>query len=341
MRLIICLCFIGLWLMPVRAADIEFVSTAENDNFTVDAPNCNLRLTGLLAKGDADRLAQLIAAHVIDSDGMRNVFFPVLCLNSPGGSFTEAVRMIAIIDEKAIGTMIEDGAVCESACALVFMSGNYPEEGNTYPWRMMHVGARLGFHAPDLTLSAGQYNEKDVARAYRIALKTVSQTVEKLVMSSIEGQRRMAPSLLAAMLATPADQMHYVDTVDKAGRWNISVVSVGRFETLSDAALVRACANKRTWNLDESALQYGDPEYLDAKRGSDFSYETTSEGLIRILFFGMYVEGCEFGMEDGVKALKGNVVRVDGVDDIGTREFLGLAQAAHFHHPATKLAELR
>ncbi|MEX0347340.1 MAG: hypothetical protein AB3N20_20635 [Rhizobiaceae bacterium] len=337
-------CVIAAWLMlfaNAHSAEVRLVSVKENDNYTSTDPNCNIVLSGVIDKGDAKRLSAVISENLIDSDRMRKVFFPVICMNSPGGSFTEAIKIISIIDDLAIGTMVRNGDKCESACALAFMAGNYPEEGNTYPWRMMHPGASVGFHAPDLTLAPGQYNERDVARAYQVALQTVSQTIEKLVMESIDGNRRMAPSLLAAMLATPADQMHRVDTVDKAGRWGITIVSVGREKQLSDQSLVRACANMRAWNVDESAYSFGEPLHLNAERGSDFSYENLSDGRIRILFFGMYVEGCEFSIPANSKTLGGKKVMISAVDDIGSVDHFGLVDASVFHDPRTKITDLQ
>lgn len=335
---------VATWLLliaNVHSAEIGFVSGEENDNYTSTDPNCNIFLSGVIEKGDAKRLSAVISENLIDSDRMRKVFFPVICMNSPGGSFAEAIKIISIIDDLAIGTMVRYGDRCESACALAFMAGNYPEEGNTYPWRMMHPGAAVGFHAPDLTLSPGQYNESDVAKAYQIALRTVSQTIEKLVMESIDGDRRMAPSLLAAMLATPANQMNWVDTVDKAGRWGITIVSVGTEKEFSDQSLVRACANMRAWNVDESAYSFGEPLHLDAVRGSDFSYEDMGDGKIRILFYGMYVEGCEFSVPANSKTLAGKKVMISAVDDIGSVDHFGLVDASVFHDPRTKLVNLQ
>lgn len=335
---------IATWFLLIanaHSAEVRFVSVKENDNYTSTDPNCNIELSGLIDKGDAKRLSAAISEHLTDADQMRKVFFPVICLNSPGGSFTEAIKIISIIDDLAIGTMVRDGDRCESACALAFMAGNYPEEGNTYPWRMMHPGATIGFHAPDLTLAPGQYNESDVAKAYQIALKTVSQTIEKLVMESIDGDRRMAPSLLAAMLATPANQMHWVDSVDKAGRWGITIVSVGKEKQLSDQSLVRACTNMRAWNVDESAYSFGEPLHLNAVRGSDFSYENMDDGRIRILFFGMYVEGCEFSVPANSKILAGKKVMISAVDDIGSVDHFGLVDASVFHDPRTKIIDLK
>lgn len=330
-----------IWAQAATAAEIRFVSSAENDIQANDAPNCNLRLSGQIEKGDATRLAGLIRANAVDGEGTRNVFYPVLCLDSPGGSFAEAVRIIAVIDETYIGTMIENGSRCESACALAFMAGVYPEEGNVYPWRMMHPGGRLGFHAPDLRLPAGQYNEADITRAYRIALKSVSQTIEKLVMAGTGRTRRMRPSLLAAMLATPSDAMHYVDTVDKAGRWQINIVAVGKLKRLSNATLVRGCSNLRAWQVDEAASFDGTIAYEGAKVDQDYSLARVNENTVRMLFFGMYEEGCEITMNEKTKLLSGGAVTMTAIDDVGTSEHLGLVGAAAFHDPRTGLADLR
>ena len=42
-----------------------------------------------------------------------------------------------------------NGAECYSACGLIFLAGRVDDRGGeSYPSRYLHIGARLGFHAP-------------------------------------------------------------------------------------------------------------------------------------------------------------------------------------------------
>ena len=55
----------------------------------------------------------------------------------------------------------------------------------------------------------------------------------------------MKVSLLAHTLATPADRMYYIDTVDKAGRWDIPIYPVKHFAPHTDRDYLHGCYNKK------------------------------------------------------------------------------------------------
>ena len=144
-----------------------------------DTGACTHRFTGTLENGD------IAAFEAIATD---NANYAVLCLDSPGGSFGEAVRIARLLSEKNIGTRIEGGAACESACALIFMAGRHVSEQaeRAVRWRVLHPRGKLGFHAPALVVPEGNYDKDTVNRAYDVALGTVGSAITELILTGVE-----------------------------------------------------------------------------------------------------------------------------------------------------------
>ncbi|WP_417204858.1 hypothetical protein [Antarctobacter sp.] len=227
------------------------------------AYGCLVELSGTIEPGDAARLRAAIeeAARLPRHDGTIyvnadladgrpnfGIYTPLhLCLDSPGGSLSEAMDLIDIVHGH-LGTVIRAGARCESACALVFMAGSHSTETDfgLSVNRFLHVEGRLGFHAPSLTVAEGRYDADTVERAYRVSVSVTELIFRNLV------RFRFSPSLAARMHATPAEDMFYVTTVAQAARWGIAVLGVDRPSALSDAVIRTACGNLYLSALDRT-----------------------------------------------------------------------------------------
>ena len=88
----------------------------------------DLRLTGDLDEGVADRAATLLAAHPL---------IERLHLTSDGGLVQEALALGALVAAHGLATYVPE--TCASACTLVFVRGR---------GRFIAAGGRLGFHGP-------------------------------------------------------------------------------------------------------------------------------------------------------------------------------------------------
>lgn len=259
----IALSFFSLLALPVQAADLQVIGMT-NDAFEIQAadPNiaCTHRISGQFAPGDFDRIAPRLRSSIQTWWDEADYGKTVVCLDSPGGVITEALKLAAVLREDGIGTKLEAGAVCESACALLFMAGSFfAHESGLYKWRVMHPTARLGFHAPSLQVNRGQYSDETVTRAYDLAMETLARTIEDLMQNrGFEDGEHLKPSLMADMLRTPPTRMMYVETVDQAGRWDITIGPLrAPGIRLTEHDFRRACANETAWLADESAVQQG------------------------------------------------------------------------------------
>ncbi|WP_029041150.1 COG3904 family protein [Cucumibacter marinus] len=320
-------------VLPAAAADIALQTRQSNQISPGGSITCNFTLSGVILRGDADRF--LAVAEGIDYETAN----PFVCLDSPGGSLAEAVKLARAINRQGISTYVGPGARCESACSIAFLGGGYAEEGNVIPQRYIHNTARLGFHAPALELPAGTYTDAEVTQAYAVALQSVSATMNELMMDG-----RMAVSLLGVMLDTPPADMTYVDTIDKAGRWAISILPSAARLPLDPAVVARGCANLLAWQNDDSAII---PDYgpRSTELDSDFSLTRLDAGeesvaRYRIEFFGMYLEGCEFSIPSADETISHGTVWMNTINDIGFSSDPHRMSIADYLDPRTRLADL-
>ncbi|WP_127115903.1 hypothetical protein [Shimia sediminis] len=276
LRLLACVLAGGLSISSATAADFSFVDGQADPpvegNWIRD--HCNMRMTGEVVAGDTERFEALLAKHanqvVSDPVVHGNPRIVTLCLNSPGGSLAEAVKLAEAIRKDRpfprhkgipfVATRLEAGATCESACAIVFMAGaSGALVDPPTPNRSMHPTARLGFHAPALTVGGGNYTQRHVNTAFDISIQSIAAILRVLHVGEDEtgksyggNARWIEASLLEAMLRTPASSMRYVDTVDDAGRWDIPVSPI-RGKAFDHDSLLTACLNELAWQNQRPA----------------------------------------------------------------------------------------
>lgn len=231
---------------------------------------CEFFLKGEIQEGDADKLKLVVKAYFEELQNMggfslvERISKPVrICLDSPGGSFVEGVKLAKVIRANGfitLGTAIPDQAVCLSACSIAFMAGGHrhPEGEVTLTDRVMHPTAELGFHAPAIQIAQGQYNEKAVEKAYNIALQSVAAVAE---LRSEFTDFEFADSIFLIFLRTPASTFTYIETVGQATRFGIGIVPAPVFDGALDHIAANLCANaiKRFSDTEYSINIFQDP----------------------------------------------------------------------------------
>src|SRR6266404_6318176 len=105
---------------PANAADFTFVANgiSYTQGANEEAPVCNMRMNGPVTAGDTERFK----AAMLDANRKRNgssqvnmdAYFVGLtvCLNSPGGAYSEGLAIAKFILDNEIQTMIEGEALC-------------------------------------------------------------------------------------------------------------------------------------------------------------------------------------------------------------------------------------
>ncbi|SUZ34082.1 hypothetical protein ROE7235_03864 [Roseibaca ekhonensis] len=230
---------IGLALQqtPSNAADITLGGDAVMD--------CDATLDGQILSGDADKLRTIAIEK-----GWRGISNwltqrgKTICLNSPGGSFLEGIKIADVIVEFGLKTAIGSEKLCESACSIAFMAGGlWGPEDLYFTNRRLHPRGRLGFHAPGIVVPEGDYNSKSVAEAYEVAI----QSTREILKFRRDRPDRIPEDLLIEMLGTPPSDMFYIDTVTKAVMWKIEITPVGNPSFDRREAAINACSNGAGW----------------------------------------------------------------------------------------------
>ncbi len=220
---------------------------------------CYVSLDGQIENGDVEKFKPFLAAALqsfrklptYDSNlGHPDaVYSQRICLNSPGGSLPEGIRIAKLIYGEW-GTAVARGKTCESACSVVFMAGSRSPEDDRgiIADRTIHPLARLGFHAPSLGIAEGSYSADVVSKAYAVALAGMGQLYD------IAGFIKFPASLIGEMIATPPDQMMYIDTIGQAARWYIGVGPTVSPSGMPALAVINTCNNHYLFGVEAITL---------------------------------------------------------------------------------------
>ncbi|TNE62523.1 MAG: hypothetical protein EP341_00200 [Sphingomonadales bacterium] len=209
-----------LFLYGILALIQVSVAAAGELRAVPDTLGCDYLFTGTVDVGDAKRIEAAIRPS---ADGV------TLCLDSPGGSYLEGIRMFyAIWHKDSIETRVLKGSSCFSACALAFQGGSRVVGSGAIRAKFASIepGGRLGFHAPTLSLpNDNQYSPETVKAAYDEAIWGASQlfTMSRMEEHAVRG---MSDFLYAHTLATPPESIFEIDTIGKASLAEVGVRNV-------------------------------------------------------------------------------------------------------------------
>lgn len=235
---------IGLWLAPAVSIHAGTVETARS-------ALCDIRYSGEVEKGDSDKLVAALRAvdlKTLPAGRLRNeyelsndVAVPWLCLNSPGGSFGEAVAFIrATLLQVNFAAVVEPKAECYSACALMFLGGHIHEgDGYFELYRRLSIDAQLGFHAPYLGPVGPAMNDKVISASYRAGVLAVAD-----LLSLNEGF--FPRGLLAEFLRVGPDDFYRIDRVGQLAAWQVNLIGYRRPADFTEDQFENVCHNERT-----------------------------------------------------------------------------------------------
>ncbi len=141
-------------------------------------------LNGDIAPGDADQLHRLI--EVANNSGR---IVSGIRLNSPGGNFSEGVKLAEGIRFAKIASVIPNGSTCVSACFIGFAAG--AEKFASY-------SASVGVHG------ASDQNGRE----------TEGSNAVTVVMAKILNELGVSADIIGRMVVTPPDQMVWLSPDD-------------------------------------------------------------------------------------------------------------------------------
>ena len=299
MRLAVLL-MVCLFAGAANAATIKTISNQPVPPPAIWEVPCTHSLTGEIVEGDAARLqAELDLLPGQDHDDKNFV----LCISGPGGNLAEGLKIGEIVRDNLLATYVPPHASCLSACAIAFMHGRVGFWETLMNLRVIHPTATLGFHAPRLNLPPikGAVPSPMVDAAYNSAIDTIA-ALSKAASSTVNDSRiALIPlSLLEAMLSTPPDEFHYVDTLHKAFLWDIEIHPAGLVQPAGfdpELAEYDLCLNADYETQAQSGGRDGYPD-LSAKDVAMFKIynyprpEDLPADFTFITIEGMFTIGC-------------------------------------------------
>ena len=200
----------------------------------INSEVCKARLSGEINEGDFERL----------KTALPEVRGGTLCLDSPGGSYEEALRVAEFVHENGIATLIDQGQHCYSACALIFMAGTAFHENSIVIDRRLHILGTLGFHAPYLAKDKKRYDQVSLDVAYRTGMVALGKLLDIARNSAVADRNNVFPvALLAEALKRGPLEAFEVDTVRKAIEYKIDLDGVPELTKLTQEKVCTACSN--------------------------------------------------------------------------------------------------
>ena len=238
------------WLSHAIVLLIALTASAQAATVRLGSDDpCSFILEGPIVAGDLDRLTALGADfHRGGNHWNRNGYTwePTICLDSPGGSLNEGIKIARFVYEGRIQTRIGDGSSCHSICAMIFMMGSKGSGPTTVEEnRILHIGGDLAFHSPSIIIEGAQtFSAKEIKRAYDLGVESIFSFV-KLANSRrpFESSTMIHPGLLQTLLDTPASDLLHITTIEQALSWDIGLEGVPEHLPQMDIQRLMTCEN--------------------------------------------------------------------------------------------------
>lgn len=218
---------------------------------TIKDDICVLKLDGDIGEGDFQRFLALAEKAYEGSDDRESSAPDTICLNSGGGSVHEGLKFAQYFYNQGVGTVVPAKAECYSMCALMFMMGLARGGEVNFANRRLHVTGTLGFHRPYLAIDTDElFSARDLSGAYDMALESMMK-IMILTNSPIpwSGSTMMRQDLIHMMLTHVGNDFFYIDTVEKAGRFDIELFGYTKPTELTEEKAYYACENLFHWQV--------------------------------------------------------------------------------------------
>jgi len=196
------------------ASDISILTTLPGEDTSLLTQeeiqsNSYLLFSGEIQKGDAEKLAKvLMQAHP---------FGTMLILDSPGGDVEESLRIVLLAKTLHLGTVVESGGTCASACFFIWLAGDNRIADGTINGRMpKRVAGYLGLHRPYLKSDPAKKSSSTDAEARQ---HDVMQKISAYLRNEDVPQR-----LIDLMMSRPSNDIYWMtqDDIDQLGTFSPS-----------------------------------------------------------------------------------------------------------------------
>lgn len=250
---------------PALSADLTVLTREPIQLAHVLRGACNARLEGRIEKFDSikvnnferDDVAIISSAQVAGIDEFNFPVFAICLDKSDGGDFEGGLEVAKVLRRRGIAAVVPKDGKCLSACAIAFLGGTIrkPTADDEYaPLRVMDVSALVGFHAPLVpgSMKPGDVVPYDLALEFFVGgVSAVRELARALPDRGLVEAGPSFPSALMLEMLTQVSSSEFVmvDTVDKAGAFNIRLSGVGEIP-INPRSMMRLCDNVIAWDSD-------------------------------------------------------------------------------------------
>lgn len=240
---------------------VDAVTLEELSKKQTSFSNCSLQVTGAIVKGDAEKIEAVIAEATKQIFNYPNPDFDkqyVVCLSGPGGNYLEGIKIARIFSKFYVTTIVRNNETCLSACAIAFLGGRYNSRSGVgfSSSRYLFPDSTLGFHAPQLQVNEGDYSQKAVLTAYKIALDAISEIQKSARKLFIDEY------LITEMFAHRGSDFYYISTVDDLTYFDIGLLGYRERKIQTDTRRA-ACWNAFNWNVTDNNNRLSSDEWND------------------------------------------------------------------------------
>jgi hypothetical protein len=208
------------WVVIIGFVPIAKTATVElgrpaSSSSSQQTIDCDIRLGGTIEADDLQELLRKI--RLFESTEL-----PTLCLDSPGGSYDEALKIAEFILNRHLPTAVEADGSCLSACVIIFLAGNTSSAGLIVPARRLNVAGKVGFFAP-----------------YYDGLSAVGGLMA--LGSGTLHPQFFPKTLIVDMVKSRQGESFFIDTVGKAIKYSVNVTDVREPQDFGDVSLKMLC----------------------------------------------------------------------------------------------------
>ena len=208
------------WVVIFGSVPIAKTATVElgrpaSSSFSKNTIDCNIRLSGTIEVGDLQKTLRKMRLF-------ESTEAPTLCLDSPGGSYDEALIIAEFILNRHLSTAVEADGSCLSACVIIFLAGNISSAGLIVPARTLDVAGKVGFFAP-----------------YYEGLSAVERLMA--LGSGTLHPQFFPKTLMVDMFKFGQGKSFFIDTVGKAISYSVNVTGIREPQDFGDVSLEMLC----------------------------------------------------------------------------------------------------
>jgi membrane-bound ClpP family serine protease len=137
-----------------------------------------------------------------DTSNAMRVGLITLALDSPGGSIDGASHIMQWVKDNQIDTVVPNGAVCASACVMIWGAGVHKSAGET---------AKIGVHGASTTVAS---NDDEKAAIEALGTLAVARAL---------AEEKAPAAVIAAVATTTSSDIHWLTSADVVD-WSATIL---------------------------------------------------------------------------------------------------------------------